>query len=132
MSRLDQPLKLKHGLAAAVAIMAVSITGTAIAGGGGGSGGGGGKLHYVQDGRRVRALSQAHEAVRCPPGTKVVGGGALSTAGFRDQNGMMLNSSNPLDARDSNRYVDDGWEADVDVFENAGGEAFRVYAICRD
>jgi hypothetical protein len=129
MSKLDQPLRVKHGLAAVAAALALGVAGTAIPLAT--AGGGGGGLHYVRDGRSVNANSQARERADCPPGTKVVGGGAESSAGFSNANGMMLNTSRPFDDRDGNPYADDGWVARVDVFQNAGGQRFQVYAICK-
>jgi hypothetical protein len=127
MSKLDQPLKLKHGLAAAVAIMAVSITGTAIAGGGGGGGG----FIYRSDAHQINANTQASESVRCPAGTHVVGGGTSGTAGFESGSGQMVNSSHPFDGGDGNNQPDDGWTGRVDNFQNAGNEFIAVHAICK-
>ena len=128
MSKLDQPLRLKHGIAAALAALALGVAGTAIpmatAGGGGG-------LHYVRDYKQVRANSQAHENVRCPAGTKVIGGGVSSSAGFSSGSGMMINSSYPLDSGDGGNRPEDGWRGSVDVFQNADGEFIGVWAICR-
>lgn len=135
MSKLDQPLKLKHGLAAAVAIMAMSITGTAIAGGGGGGdgGGGGSNIHYYKNTKRnVQANSQAHVQVRCGRGQRVIGGGVESDSGFALGRGQMINTSAPLDGRDANGRADDGWDAYVDTFDNADDENIRVYAICKE
>jgi hypothetical protein len=121
MSKLDLPLKVKHGLAAAVAALALGVAGTAIpmatAGGGGG-------LHYVDRViRNVDANSQEDKTAFCPDGTKVVGGGVWSGAGFSSGSGMMINTSAP----DGN----DAWEGAVDVFANAGGQKMKVYAICK-
>ena len=130
MSKLDQPLRLKHGIAAAVAALALGVAGTAIPMATAG-GGGGGNLQYRFDTRTVQANSQAHENVRCPRGTKVVGGGVESSAGFRSGSGMMINSSAPLDGGDGNNTPDDGWSGAVDVFQNAGGSRIFVWAICK-
>jgi hypothetical protein len=129
MSKLDQPLRLKHGIAAAVAALAVGVAGTAIPMAT--AGGGGGTLHYRFDSRTVQANSQATERVRCAPGTKVVGGGVDSVAGFRGGSGMMINSSTPFDSADGGNNPDDGWEGAVDVFQNAGGSRMFVYVICK-
>lgn len=77
MSKLDQPLKVKHGLAAVVAALTLGVAGTAIAGGAGQKDAiranattagslGGGSLAYRSDSRRVNANSQAYENVHCP------------------------------------------------------------------
>jgi hypothetical protein len=135
MNQLDQPLRLKHGLAAVAAALTLGVAGTAIAGGAGqkdavranattAGGGGGGTLHYRSERRRnVNANSQAREAVVCHPGEKVLGGGVKSTAGFKNGGGMMINTSAPSG--------NDVWFAKVDVFQNGGGEDIVVYAICK-
>jgi hypothetical protein len=141
MSELDQPLKLKHGLAAAVAIMAVSITGTAIAGGAGqkdavrasaASADLQGTIHYRQVRERVRMQGneQLSREVDCHRGERVVGGGVLSSAGFRGGGGMMISSSEPFDDGDPNVADDDGWYGAVDAFANAGGQLMVVTAVC--
>jgi hypothetical protein len=131
MSKLDQPLRLKHGIAAAVAALALGVAGTAIpmatAGGGGGD-----TLHYrAERFNNVPANSQRGRRADCPPGTKVVGGGVKSSAGFRSGSGMMINTSAPFDDGDGNGNPDDGWKGLVDIFQNAGGENIVVYAICK-
>ena len=131
MSKLDQPLKVKHGLAAAVAALALGIAGTAIPMATAG-GGGGGNLPYRSDAHQVSANSQASERVRCPAGTHVVGGGTSGTARFEAGAGQMVNSSHPFDAGDGNNSPDDGWTGTVDNFQNAGGEFIAVHAICKE
>lgn len=141
MSKLDQSLRVKHGLAAVAAALTLGIAGSAIAGGAGQSDSVrasgpsevarlDGSVHYRSERRTVRANSQAFEIVDCPAGTKVIGGGVESSAGFSNGSGMMINSTNPFDDNDGNDSVDDGWEGAVDVFQNAGGGRIKVWAIC--
>ena len=130
MSKLDQPLKVKHGLAAAVAALALGAAVTMIPMAT--AGGGGGALHYVKEERGVRAESQATEFADCPSGTKVIGGGAEGTANFAGGAGQMLNTSAPFDDGDGNGTPDDGWVGTIDNFTNAGGKRLTVYAICKD
>ena len=78
-------------------------------------GGGGSTLHYRAERATVRANSQATNVADCPRGTKVVGGGVDSSAGFRSGGGMMINTSAPFDDNDSNDRPDDAWIGAVDV-----------------
>jgi hypothetical protein len=129
MSKLDQPLRLKHGIAAAMAALALGVAGTAIPMAT--AGGGGGGLHYVRDSRPVIANSQATEVVHCPAGTRLVGGGAEGTAFFSGGSGQMLNTSAPFDDSDQNGKPDDGWIGTIDNFQNADNDRLIVHAICR-
>ena len=134
MSKLDRPLRLKHGLAAVVAALALGVAGTAMAGGAAQEDGvraSAGKvaaargltLQYITTRvNNVPANSQRGAVVDCPPGTFVVGGGIRSTAGFASGAGMMINTS-----RNSGNAA---WKGRVDVFRNAGGEDILVTAIC--
>ena len=128
MSKLDQPLRLKHGIAAVVAALILGVAGTAIPKA---TAGGGGGLHYVRDSRPVRANSQATEVVHCPAGTRLVGGGAEGTAFFSGGSGQMLNTSAPFDSGDGNDKPDDGWIGTMDNFQNADNDRLIVYAICK-
>jgi hypothetical protein len=142
MSKLDQPLRLKHGLAAVAAALTLGVAGTAIAGGAGqkdavrASAGSGvakldGGVHYRKDViNNIHANSQPSTIVPCPGGTKVVGGGVLTDAGFAGGRGMMINTSGPIDDDDPNGNPDDGWYGRVDAFDNAGGHDIKVWAIC--
>jgi hypothetical protein len=131
MSKLDQPLRLKHGLAAVAAALTLGVAGTAIPMATAGGGGGGGNLHYSAETRNVRANSQPFEIADCPPGTKVVGGGVESSAGFEGGGGTMISTSAPFDDRDRRGRPEDGWIGRVDAFQNAGGERIKVWAICK-
>jgi hypothetical protein len=129
MSKLDQPLRLKHGIAAAVAALALGVAGTAIPMAT--AGGGGGGLRYVKESRPVNANSQATEVAHCPDGTKVVGGGAEGTAFFAGGSGQMLNTSAPFDSGDPNGKPEDGWIGTIDNFQNADNDRLIVWAICK-
>lgn len=129
MSKLDQPLRLKHGIAAVVAALTLGVAGTAIPMAT--AGGGGDTLYYVKDGRSVRANSQAYENVNCPGGTRVIGGGVEGTAFFAGGAGQMINTSAPFDDEDGNGKPDDGWEGAMDNFGNADGKRIVVHAICK-
>ena len=143
MRKLDRPLRLKHALIVAAAVLTLGVGATAIAGGGGDSkdalhakvtrgvsGSFTGNHFYGQKTVDVAANRQVGARKKCPRGTHVVGGGAFSSAGFNGGAGMMLNSSNPFDGGDGNSIPDDGWIAYVDVFNPAPSDDFTVYAIC--
>jgi hypothetical protein len=129
MSRLDQPLKLKHGLVALAGALILGAAATAIPMATAQDGGG--NLHYVRDSRPVSANSQATEITRCPAGTHVVGGGAEGTAFFRGGSGQMLNTSAPFDNDDGGDKPDDGWIGTMDNFQNADNDRLIVWAICK-
>ena len=129
MSKLDQPLKVKHGLVAVAAALALGAVGTMIPMAT--AGGGGSNLHYVQEGRGVDAESQATEVAHCPAGTQVIGGGVEGTAFFDSGAGQMINTSAPFDDDDGNRRPNDGWLGTMDNFTNAGNDRIIVYAICK-
>ena len=84
MNKLDQPLKVKHGLVAVAAALTLGIAGTAIPMATAG-GGGGGNLLYRSDAHQVSANSQASERVRCPAGTHVVGHGTFRHSALRSR-----------------------------------------------
>ena len=134
MSRLNRPLRVWHGLLAAVAALAVGSAGSAIAGGQRDAispaahiKAAAVTLHYVHKERTVHASSQAGLHADCPPGTYVVGGGVFSSAHFAHGGGMMINSSTPFNVGDPDN---DGWFGKVDNFQNAEAKSMTVYAIC--
>jgi hypothetical protein len=129
MSKLDQPLKLKHGLAAVAAALVLGGAATAIPMAT--AQGGGGNLRYVREVRDVNANSQAGLVTQCPRGTVVVGGGVRGTAGFASAEGQMINTSQPFDGGDQNSREEDGWIGRMDNFANAGNDRMAVYAICK-
>jgi hypothetical protein len=143
MGKLRQPLQVWHGVLAIVAALAIGVAGTAIAGGGSdkkgltaaGFGPGGfldsGKYHYG-----VKAVgappndSQTNVRLKCPRGTRVVGGGGGGSSG--DPTEQSVNFAGPFDSRDRGRVPEDGWIMFVNNQGLEGNEAIVVQAVCRD
>jgi hypothetical protein len=142
MRKLNQPLRLWHGLLAIVAALAVGAAGTAIAGGHSGPGkelttagfGPGGFVHvgrhyYGFKARNTPAGdSQTSVRLRCPRRTKVIGGGG---GGFsNDPREQAINFIGPFDSGDRGRKPEDGWRVFVNNVGLEGGEGIEVSAIC--
>jgi hypothetical protein len=144
MSKLKRPLRLWHGLLAIAAALAIGAGGTAIAGDHGkgknlttaGLPAGGvfrdaGKYHY---GVKVKGThdgdSQTDVKLKCPRGTRVIGGGGGGSSG--DPTEQSINFSGPFDTRDRGRVPDDGWIMYMNNQGLEGNEAIVVQAICRD
>ena len=73
---------------------------------------------------KLAAGGAAKGTAKCPPGTHVTGGGALSAPRVE------IDSSYPIDGDDRGDKPDDGWR--VRVESGAGGPTkFHVEAICR-
>jgi hypothetical protein len=142
MSKLKQPLRLWHGLLAIVAALAVGAAGTAIAGGGqskdlttsglppGGIFRHSGKYHYGVDVRGTPiGDSQRRVRIKCPRGTRVIGGGGGGLSA--DPTEQNVNFSAPFDTRDRGRVPEDGWSVWVNTVQG-DGEAIAVEAVCVD
>jgi len=142
MSKLNQPLRLWHGLLAIVAALAVGAAGTAIAGDHGGAGkdlttAGFGPSGFVHVGKHYYGFkarntppgdSQTPLALKCPGGTKVIGGGG---GGFSNVPGeQAINFIGPFDSRDRGRKPEDGWRVFVNNVGLEGGEGIEVSAVC--
>lgn len=143
MSKFKQPLRLWHGVLAVVAALAIGAAGTAIAGGGqskdlttaglppGGIFRDSGKYHY---GIKVKATppgdSQTSVRLKCPRGTRVIGGGGGGVSGTPGE--QAVNYNGPFDTRDRGRVPEDGWIMFVDTLAVNTTEVIAVEVICRD
>jgi hypothetical protein len=141
MSKLNQPLRLWHGAFAIVAAFAIGAAGTAIAGGVHGkdltTAGfvpdgfvDAGKYHY---GFKARGTptgdSQTSVRLKCPRGTRVVGGGGGGSS--VDPTEQSVNYSGPFDNNDRRRVPDDGWIVFVNSI-GSEGERIGVQPVCVD
>jgi hypothetical protein len=142
MSKLKQPLRLWHGLLAIVAALAIGAAGTAIAGGGqsknlttaglppGGIFRDAGKYHYGVDVRGTpTGDSQRSVRIKCPRGTRVIGGGGGGLSA--DPTEQNVNYQRPFDSADRRRVPDDGWIVWVNTVQG-DGEAIAAEVVCRD
>jgi hypothetical protein len=108
--------------AAIVALAALIVLGLA----GGALAGSAGDFRYVVKGAQNDAGEQDSITRKCPPGTKVAGGGVFGAGGFDEQ---QINSIRPYDEGDANLEPDDGWQALVDN-QTGGPLDVKVHAIC--
>jgi len=82
---------------------------------------------YVEKQRSAKAEQRTTKTVKCRGGRHVTGGG-IDVLG--DQRFFHLNSSYPIDLRDSDHVPDDAWRMrgdDLDV----GNRAISIFAICK-
>ena len=141
MSKLKQPLRLWHGLLAIIAALVVGAAGTAIAGGQGGPGknlttSGFGPGGFVHQGKYYYGFktkgtpmgeSQTSVQLKCPRGTRVVGGGG---GGFSaDPTEQSVNFEGPFDNSDRRSVPDDGWIMFVNSIDSEG-ERIGVVSVC--
>jgi hypothetical protein len=83
-----------------------------------------GGLTYVSVSRLVHSDGQV--SVKCPPGTHVYGGGAVTRG---PSNHAWIAHTRPIDSGDPGDVPDDGWSANVHDFAS-GSHAVTITAIC--
>jgi hypothetical protein len=111
--------KTAPAMATLGAVVALGLAGGALAGNAG-------EFDYVVKRAQNDAGQQDSITRKCPPGTKVTGGGVFGAGGYNEQ---QINSIRPYDEGDANDAPDDGWQATVDN-QTGGPLDVKVHAIC--
>jgi hypothetical protein len=91
-----------------------------------------GRVHALyRHGKGIAPENDYGEAVAsCPPGTKVVGGGARAPDVSFGEDNVRLTISSPFDGPDGNFVPENGWQVEADNWNPAYGFGIESTAIC--